>query len=443
MKLDNKIFELAKEAGIEALEIYVNKSYSLSFSLFHSELDSYSLANAQTLSARGIVNGHMGYAYSEKIDKTTPEYIVRQIVENAKNIDKDETPSIFKGSEKYKKFNPFNEGLSLYPIEKKIQLLHTIEDKLKTADPRITEIGGCQYEESANELYIANSYGLKLKQKSNYFVVYAEAVASDKEEVKTGYKIKLGNDITSFNVDAFVQDIAKEVTSKLGGKPCASKSYRTVLSPKVVANLLSALLSSAKAREVQKHSSLLEGKLNEAIASKHITIYEDPTCKNIFNRYFDDEGVATYKKALVEKGVLKTYVYNLETAAIDGVESTGNGYRSGAKGAVGTGFVNITLKPGNKSEEELMSKIKEGVYISEVTGLHAGLNAQSGNFSLQASGFMIRDGKIAEPINLITVAGNLLQLFKDVIGVANNSELQTSSYTTSSLLIKKLAISGK
>ncbi|HOR20378.1 MAG TPA: metallopeptidase TldD-related protein, partial [Bacilli bacterium] len=115
--------------------------------------------------------------------------------------------------------------------------------------------------------------------------------------------------------------------------------------------------------------------------------------------------------------------------------------RGGSK--IGVGFVNPSIKPGRKSEADLLAKIKTGVYISSVAGLHAGLNPQSGNFSLQAEGFMIRDGKLAEPLSLITVAGNLLDLFMNVREVANNAELQLSGISAPSLLIKNLAISGK
>lgn len=442
MKFD-KFFTLAKEAGIEALEIYVRKSSNLSFSLFQTHLDSYSISDKQTLAARGIFKGQMAYAYSEKIDKTTPNFIIDQLLENAKNLDKDTKPVIFKGSERYKKFNAFNPNLKTYPVEKKIDLLHQIEAKLKNSDERISEIGGLQYEESTEEVMLFNSYGLSLKQKSNYFVIYAEAVVKDGEDIKTGYKIYLDNDIAKFDVDSFVDNVKNEAISKLGGKPCASKKYKTLLGAKVVSSLLSALLTSTIAEEVQKHSSLFEGKIGEQVASKKVTIIEDPSKKNVFNRYFDDEGVATYKKTIIDKGVLKAYLYNLETAQKEETNTTGNGYRYSAKSSIGTNYVNITLKPGKKSEKEIIEGIKEGIYIKDVQGLHAGLNSQSGNFSLQASGFMIRDGKIQEPVNLITVAGNLLQLFKDVIAVSSDSELQLSSMTTSSVLVKKLSISGK
>ena len=161
-----KYFELAKDAGIESLELYIVKNYSLGFSLFHSEIDSYSLSDSISLGARGIFNGKMGYAYSEKIDKTTPEFVIKNIVENAKNITNDNKVEIFKGSEKYKKFNCYNKELDNIPVSTKLNTLYEIEKKLKESDNRITEIGGVGYEESRNETIIANSYGLKLSEKS-------------------------------------------------------------------------------------------------------------------------------------------------------------------------------------------------------------------------------------------------------------------------------------
>jgi PmbA protein len=214
-----------------------------------------------------------------------------------------------------------------------------------------------------------------------------------------------------------------------------------VLDKEVVADLLSAYLDSVSAEEVQKKTSLMIGKLQQPVASKKVTILEMPLKKNAFFTYFDDEGVATYNKTVIKKGVLQTYFHNLNTAHKDGVQTTGNGYRSGGK--VGVGFQNIVLKAGRKSLEDIFANIGEGVYITEVMGVHASLNPTSGNFSLQANGFMIENGKRGVPLTLITVAGNLVDLFMTVKEVANDNELLPSGYDVPSLLIKKLTISGK
>jgi PmbA protein len=169
----------------------------------------------------------------------------------------------------------------------------------------------------------------------------------------------------------------------------------------------STTFSSTSSDEVQRQSSFLIGKLNTKIASSKVNIAEKPLTKNVFFSYFDDEGVATMNKDIVKGGVLKTYLYNRETAKKDGVASTGNGQWEGDK--IGIGYGNIFVKGSKNPFEEMIAPIKEGVFITEIAGLGTGMNAQSGDFSCQAQGFMIRDGKLAEPLNLITLSGNLLQ----------------------------------
>ena len=436
-----KFFELAKAAGLSAAEVTLRKNYQLSMSIFRSEVSNYTLSDTASISARGIYNGFFGATHSEKDDATTPAYLVEQIKENAKVVERDEPAIIFPGSKKYKNRKTFNPAIEAISIDQKLANLFEIERKLKATDPRITEVESVDYSESASEVVMENSYGLKLKRKSNYFYYVASVVAKEGTDVKTGFKVFLSNKPEDFHIDKFVAEVAKDALSKLGGKPTKSKKYPTVINPEVTASLLDAYLSNASAESVQKKSSLFASKLHDVVASKKVTVLEAPLANNCFFTNFDDEGVATYNKPIIEKGVLKTFLYNLGTAAKDGVETTANGYSSGAK--IGVSFVNPILKPGRKSEAELMSKIKEGLYLTDVAGLHSGLNASSGNFSLQASGFMIREGKIAEPVTLITVAGNLLELFKDIKEVGSNLELQLSSVSTPSILVKKLAVSGE
>ena len=147
------------------------------------------------------------------------------------------------------------------------------------------------------------------------------------------------------------------------------------------------------------------------------------------------------KKFLIKNGVVSTYLYTLQTAAKDGVQATGNGYGVG-KAKADVGYVQV--KGGKKSEAEMISSIKEGVYITELTGLHSGMNPHSGNFSLQCAGFMIRNGKRAEPLALITVAGNLINVFNNIKCVANNNKLVIGNQMSCpSVYVGKMAISGK
>ena len=233
----------------------------------------------------------------------------------------------------------------------------------------------------------------------------------------------------------------KNTVSQLGGELCESATYKAVLSPDVVKSFLTFYVGHAEAENVQKRSSLFIGQLGKQIASRKITIEDKPLKRNVFSRWFDDEGVATYNKAIIKNGVLQTYLYNLTTAAKEGVQSTGNASRSGGKMETGTFFLEV--KPGKKSQEELFKDVNDGVYITSVQGLHAGLNSQSGNFSLQSTGFLIKNGKKDRPLDVITVSGNLMDVFKDVVEVGSDVRVFPSGISCSSVLIKKIVVSGK
>ena len=440
MKYD-KFFELAKQAGLQDAELYVGETYSLSFSLFHSEVDNYSSNKSMVILARGILNGKFGTATCDSWSAQKAKYLVDEIVANAKVIENDDPAFIFEGSKKYKKVNTFNKELENISIDEKMKKLFDFENLIKNGDPRIIEVAAVGYEEEASSTTIMNSKGLKLTQKSNYFVYYGEAVAKDNGQTKSGFDLYLGNNLSEFKPEETAKEVVRKTVSQLGGEACESNTYKAVLSPSVVKDFLNFYVGNADAEEVQKRSSLFIGQLGQKIASKKITIEDKPLQRNVFSRWFDDEGVATYNKAIIKNGVLQTYLYNLTTAAKEGVETTGNASRGGSKMGISPFF--MSLKPGKKSQEELFKDVNDGVYITSVTGLHAGLNPQSGNFSLQSSGFLIKNGKLDRPLDVITVSGNLIDIFKDVIEVGSDVKVFPSATSCSSLLIKKIVVSGK
>jgi len=443
MKLnERKFFAIAKEEGFESADLTSNESSSLSVSVFHGEVDSLTNNSSYELVARGIYKGKMGSISVDNINKNSPEYLVKEIKRGASIIENDDPVIIFKGSDKYHKKNVSKNIDFSENVKEKVGILLEIEKKLLAFDKRINEVVTVGFESSSNSYRKTNSYGLKLSQKKNSYSYFAEVTAKDGDEIRTGFNVFASLDENEFNIDKFVEKVATDALQKLGSVQCDSKKYPVVLNPECVASLVSFLINSLDAEEVQKHTSLLEGKLNEQVFSKKFSVIENPLEKNLFFRYFDDEGVATNKKFLIKNGVVSTYLYTLQTAAKAHTNPTGNGYGSGAKARADVGYVQV--KPGKKTEEEMLSSIKEGVYLAELTGLHSGMNPHSGNFSLQCAGFMIRDGKKAEPLALITVADNLINVFKNIKCVANNSKLVIfNQMSCPSIFVGKMTISGK
>ena len=162
---------------------------------------------------------------------------------------------------------------------------------------------------------------------------------------------------------------------------------------------------------------------------------------------FDAEGTPAYRKNVIEQGVLKTLLHNLKTAAVAGTQSTGNASKTGYDAPVNIRPFSMYLAPGQMTEEELLQKAGNGVYINSLNGLHAGANAVSGDFSLQSAGFLIENGKKSAAIKSFTVAGNFYDLLNGITAVANNTELPNAlgitAFGSPSVLVEGLSVAGK
>ena len=437
----DKFFALAKEAGLQEVELYISESRSLSISLFHGEVDEYKDNNGYSILARGILNGKCGSATADVWNKDKAAWLVKEMVANAKVIENDDPIFIFKGSEKYHKVNTFNKDLENVSIDQVMKCLQDVEKNCRELDPRIIEVAGTEYHQSSDKTTLINSNGLNLVQKNNYYYFVVQCVAKEGEQTKSGYDFFFDNDFSKFDAKKFAKKVVDQTVAQLGGEACASNKYKAVLHPDVVTSLIKAYVGHANAEEVQKKSSLFIDKLNQKVASKKVTVNDMPLAKSLFARPFDDEGVATSNRAIIKNGVLQTYFYNLTTAAKDGVETTGNGQRAGS--TIGAGPFYLVLKPGKKSQEQLFEEVQDGVYITSLSGLHSGLNPQSGNFSLVASGFLIKDGKKSRALDMITVSGNLQTLFNDIVEIGNDVKTFPSAISCPSVVVKKLAITGK
>ena len=177
----NKFYELAKQNGLEVAELTQSKSSTFSIEIFKKEITSYSFKDTSRLTGRGIYNGKLGFVTTEKDDATTPLYIINSIKDAASVINSDDEAIIYKGAEKYKKKNVFNKELSSWAADDILKILFEIEEKLYAKDPRITDVE-VAFERVQSALTFSNSYGLLIKNKSNFFDFVASITIKDGEE---------------------------------------------------------------------------------------------------------------------------------------------------------------------------------------------------------------------------------------------------------------------
>lgn len=443
-ELIDKILD-SSEGKLEEAEVYITLSDNLSISTFQGEIDKYEISEGGGLSLRGVYNGNMGYAYTEKLDETSIDFLIKSVQDNSKYLEGDEE-FIYEGSESYKELERDKSNIDEFTIDEKIELLLNLEREIGNLDDRVTE-KMAYWTEFKSEKYIGNSKGLRLEEKFTGGIISANSVARDGTETKTGSSYRILTDFEEAkNYKAIAKEAVEDSINQIGGEPVESKNYRIVFDRDTFGSLLSSMMSIFSAETVQKELSLLKDKIGEKIGIDEFTLVDDPFLKNGFgSRSFDGEGTRTDYMELISDGVLKNYLYNWKTAKKDGVESTGNASRS-YKGSVGISTSNLYVKEGKKTKEEILKDVSEGLYIDSLQGLHSGLNSVSGDFSLSASGYLIKDGLISTPVNQITIAGNFFDLLKDISHIGNNLKFGRSGGGTvgsPTIAISKLAVSGK
>jgi len=439
-----KLFEAGHQAGITDMELYLVEDENFTCRVFEQEIDSYSVSTTKGLSLRGLYQDKMGYAYTENVDDSAIDFLIKGVTHNASVIENDDKEEIYAGSASYIKLNLYQTELEEISATDKINFLKTVESECLNLDSRVKSVNYCLFANETQHVTLKNSKGLDLQQKRNYAYSYVSVLVSENDENKTYASIIFDTDFTKYEPKSLAKKVVTGALAQLGAIKIKSGSLPTLLRNTVAAQILEAMSESFSAENVQKDLSNLKGKLGEEIANSLLTILDDPHLENgMGSAAFDGEGVATFPKEVVANGVLQTYLHSLTTAKVFDVTPTGNGFRPSFKSPVSIAPSNMYIKPGERTFEELIDAIGDGIYITDIEGLHAGINPISGDFSLYASGFLIKDGKLSTPVDEITIADNFFNLLQKIEGIGNDLKFEASPIGAPSLWIKSLTVSGE
>ena len=299
--------------------------------------------------------------------------------------------------------------------EAQIDLAKRGEAAAFAADQRITNSEGADFDSSSGRIVLANSHGFVGSYRSSSFSLSVSPIAT---EPGTGamqrdfwYEVQ-----RKFSRMASAESIGQEATRRavrrLGARKVGTKRVPVVFDQEMAGSLLANLCSAVSGYGLYKRASFLLDQLGHTIASDQITVHDDGRMEGgLGSRPFDGEGLATRKNTIVERGVLKSYLLDTYSGKKLGQPSTGNASRSvGDNPSVGP--TNFYLVPGTKTAEQIIGSVREGLYVTELIGF--GINMVTGDYSRGASGFWIENGELAYPVEEITIAGNLKQMFKDI-----------------------------
>jgi PmbA protein len=430
--------------GIADYELYYQVGGSTSVDTYLHEINEFSSSLNGGVCLRCIVDGKMGYASTQALSAGEAKAIVERAMDNAKTLETDDEVFLGEGGQEYEPLE-----LEQYDLPSTEELINTVlatQEKLY-AQKGIIDGSQSQGFLDHSEIAIYNSKGLDLHYENNSAGLVAVAVVTNGSEMANSFEFKLGK-LHQLDADELTKKAAESALEKLGGDVAPTGKYPVVFNPEAMSSLLQVYSSIFSSEAAQKGLSKLADAEGTKIASDIVTLVDDPFHKeNPEPINFDAEGSPTHKKNVIEHGVLNTLLYNLKTAHKAGKKTTGNASKAGYTASVSVRPFTMYLEGGEMTEEELFQSVGEGIYITSLGGLHAGANAISGDFSLQSTGYMIREGKKAEYVKSFTVAGNFYDLLKNITALANNSKLPRpmgmTTFGAPSTRVDGLSIAGK
>ena len=431
----NKLFTLAKQKNIEPLEISSFNSSKVSVSYYQDQLENLTQAHDSGIYLRGIYEGKLGCFSSDNTYNKIADKLIEQVLENAKFGINGNPDFFLKPGLKYKRVHTYFKSIENVEVTTLKDLAVKLYTKIKSLDNRVEIVNtDISYVSSTNKF--ENSNKLKLSSKSNLIMLTCSIQARQDKQVQSGFDLQIITDLDKFNLDQFAEKIVKDTVSQFDGIEVDSNKYNVILNQNCSAILISNLIQQLSAYDVKNHLSLFEGKLSQKVLSNKLTILDEAHGNSYNDSSYDAEGYPTQNTTLIKNGILQSYIYDLETAKFFNTTSTGNGVRSGAKIIPGLHFIHV--KQGRLSFDELVKKVNNGIYVTSLEGVGTGLNGLSGDYSLQASGYLIKDGKIDKPISLMTIAGNLLKDLNKIGGLANDSKITYYDVKTPSIYLKNI-----
>lgn len=422
----NDFFKLAQEKKLDKIQITENHKINSSFKLINGKLDSYDDLNLKKYNIKAEKNGKTIKIISDYLS----EDILDNILFNIENTDSKYEDEYLENIE-----NIERKKIVDFSIDEDLKNLKDL-DSLRDKYPQIDKLILIFSEEYSNTC-IKNSNNVDISTDSHLCKFIVEVVVKNKEELINYDKEQIFVNKEEINFKNIIEEAIISAIKMSNKEKLQSKKYNLILDSKVSSNIIDNITKMLSATNIRNNISCLNNKINSEIFSNKLTIIEDPTNRDFPGyRLFDDEGTKTFKKFIIENGVIKTELFNIKEAKLKNVASTGNGY-----GNIETR--NMYLLPGKNSLEELLKKLDNGIYITnymEASG--TSINCTTGNISIQIFGFIVENGKIKsgfEPCIMTTTIFELLSNIEDLSDKLCFTNIKTSS---PALLINDISISA-
>ena len=402
----------ARDAGL-AIEVLGQSNRELTLAAQNGSLEQVTEAERAGIGIRLVDGeGRAGYAYTEDLGVEALAWALAEARENAGLLEPGDAriePGRALGHS-----DSVGDGLA-EPLAQKLETVLGFEEDLR-ADPRVRQVPIARYMEREARLSLASTGGARGSYRNGAAGLLTSLVMAEGESLKQGFEIALETDFHALDLGRTARTAIAATGRLLGARPLPSGRYTAWFEPRVFAQLLSAFSGLFSGKQVLEGKSRLAGRLGQRIAGEAFTLIDDPTLPGrIGSRPFDAEGRPAAPLTLVDRGQLRAFLHNAETARALGQPNSGHAWRS-YRGPLDVAPSNLYVPAGPGLQPAT------GVIVTDLMGLHAGANPISGDFSLQALGLELRGGELAAPVENFAVSGNFLDLLQRIVGLGDTLE---------------------
>jgi PmbA protein len=436
--------EAAQAAGAGEAEAWVERSTSRRIRVYDGEVESLSDAAGRGVGVRAFSGARSGYAYGTNLSDQGLAEVACAAREAAEVADEDGDGGLPEECGTSATGVLASPGFGEFDTAAKVELALAIE-RAARAREGVTQVENAVYSDAEGEVALANSSGFAAGFTATQAWAFASAFAGEGADLMTGLGVGLGRDPAALDPEAIGAEAAERALALAGARQPESRRCPVVLDAFVAASFLGFVGSMLSADAVQRGRSLFAGREGEEVADPVLVLADDGVHpEGPGSAPFDGEGSPTRRTPLIEGGRLQGFLYDVRTARRAGGATTGNASRGSYRSPPAVGTTNLVVEPGSDGFDALLARAGEGLYVTDVAGLHSGVNPVSGTFSVGASGRLIEGGELGSPVRELTIASDLVSMLRAVEAVGAEARWVPfgGSVKAPPILIGEMAVSG-
>lgn len=408
------------------------------------EVEHFVAADEVGVGVRVIDHGATGLSWVGVLDEASLSACVEEARDNARFATSDPNAGLAEpDGVPFAALETVDGALASVEPADKVRFAKDLDAAITDADSRIVGHEGADYADARVVNAVASTAGVRAVEEETIAHAGIWALASDGVEVTTGFGITFGRGFADLDPAEVTDEAVRRCTAMLGAQKVGSSRVTVVFDPYVTSQFLGVVADMFSAESVVRGRSPFAGRVGEVVASPLVDLRDDPLDpSSVTSVAVDGEGLATRRVPLIEHGRLEGFLHNAYTARCMQTASTGSAVRAGHRSAPGVGPSALMLQPGRSDPSELIAGVTDGLYVTEVSGLHSGVNPISGDVSVGVEGILIRRGELTEPVREVTIGSTVQRMLTDVVAVGSDLRRFPWESTGVTLAIADVMMSG-